>query len=65
VSDEGTTSPFQVLKLLYTELSSREISQELLASINTMRSHTKNIYGKLEVNNRPTAAQKAEKLNLF
>ncbi len=43
----------------------REIAQELSISLNTMRTHTKNIYSKLDVNNRRAALRKSEQLNLL
>jgi LuxR family maltose regulon positive regulatory protein len=55
----------EVLHLLGTELSGPEISRELLVSLNTMRTHTKNIYSKLAVNNRRAAIHRAEELNLI
>jgi LuxR family maltose regulon positive regulatory protein len=54
-----------VLKLLATELSGPEIAQELMVSLNTMRTHTKNIYPKLGVNNRRAAVKQAKELNLL
>jgi len=55
----------EVLRLLKTDLSGPEIAQELMVSLNTMRTHTKNIYSKLGVNNRRTAVHQAEELNLI
>jgi LuxR family maltose regulon positive regulatory protein len=54
-----------VLKLLTTELTGPEIANELMVSLNTMRTHTKNIYSKLGVNSRRTAVRRAEELNLL
>jgi LuxR family maltose regulon positive regulatory protein len=54
-----------VLRLLGTDLSGPEIARELMISLNTLRSHTKNIYDKLEVNNRRAAVRRAEKLGLL
>jgi LuxR family maltose regulon positive regulatory protein len=54
-----------VLKLLNTELSGPEIAGELMVSLNTVRTHTKNIYNKLGVNNRRSAVRRAEELNLL
>ncbi|MEO0803209.1 MAG: LuxR C-terminal-related transcriptional regulator [Cyanobacteria bacterium J06642_2] len=54
-----------VLRLLRTELSGPEIARELTVSLNTMRTHTKNIYSKLGANNRRAAIRCAEELNLF
>jgi len=54
-----------VLKLLTTELTGPEIARELMISLNTMRTHTKNIYAKLGVNSRRTAVRRAEELKLL
>ncbi len=54
-----------VLRLLGTDLSGPEIARELMVSLNTLRTHTKNIYEKLEVNNRRAAVRRAEELDLF
>ncbi len=54
-----------VLRLLRTELSGPEIANELMVSLNTMRTHSKNIYSKLGVNNRRAAIRRAEELGLF
>ena len=55
----------EVLKLLRSELSGPEIAQQLVVSLNTLRTHTKNIYKKLGVNDRRTAIRRAEELELF
>jgi len=55
----------EVLKLLRTELNGPEIARELAVSLNTMRTHTKNIYNKLGVNNRRAAIRRAEELDLL
>jgi LuxR family maltose regulon positive regulatory protein len=60
-----TGRELEVLKLLQTELSGPEIAGELIVSLNTMRTHTKNIYSKLGVNSRRTAVRRAEELNLL
>jgi LuxR family maltose regulon positive regulatory protein len=54
-----------VLRLLGTDLDGPEIAHELMVSLNTMRTHTKNIYAKLGVNNRRAAVRRAEELALF
>jgi LuxR family maltose regulon positive regulatory protein len=54
-----------VLKLLGTELSGPEIADRLSVSLNTLRTHTKNIYGKLGVNSRRAAIRRAEELGLL
>jgi LuxR family maltose regulon positive regulatory protein len=55
----------EVLKLLATELSGPEIARHLIVSLNTLRTHTKNIFNKLDVNNRRAAIRRAEELNLL
>jgi LuxR family maltose regulon positive regulatory protein len=55
----------EVLKLLRTELSGPEIAGQLIVSPNTFRTHTKNIFNKLGVNNRRAAVHRAEELDLF
>jgi LuxR family maltose regulon positive regulatory protein len=55
----------EVLRLLRTELSGPEIACELVVSLNTLRTHTKNIFSKLGVNNRRAAVLRAEELGLF
>jgi LuxR family maltose regulon positive regulatory protein len=55
----------EVLKLLRSELSGPEIARQLVVSLNTLRTHTKNIFNKLGVNNRRAAVRRAEELDLF
>ena len=55
----------EVLKLLRTELSGPEIAGQFIVSLNTFRTHTKNIFNKLGVNNRRAAVCRAEELDLF
>ena len=55
----------EVLKLLRTEMSGPEIARELIVSLNTLRTHTKNIFNKLDVNNRRAAVHRAEQLDMF
>ncbi len=55
----------EVLRFLTTHLSSTEIASELIISKNTVRSHIKRIYGKLNVHNRREAILRAEELELL
>ena len=55
----------EVLRLLRSELTGPEIAERLIMSLNTLRTHTKNIFDKLGVNNRRAAVRRAEQLNLF
>jgi LuxR family transcriptional regulator, maltose regulon positive regulatory protein len=54
-----------VLRLLRTDLSGPDIAHELAVSLNTLRTHTKNIFEKLGVNNRRAAVRRAEEMQLF
>jgi LuxR family transcriptional regulator, maltose regulon positive regulatory protein len=54
-----------VLRLLRTDLSGPEIAEELAVSLNTLRTHTKNIFEKLGVNSRRAAVRRAEEMRLF
>jgi ATP/maltotriose-dependent transcriptional regulator MalT len=53
-----------VLRLLGTELDGPAIARELMVSLNTMRTHTKNIYAKLAVTSRRAAVRRAAELGL-
>ena len=55
----------EVLRLLGTDLDGPEIARELVVSLNTMRTHTKNIYSKLGVSTRRAAVRRAEELELL
>jgi LuxR family transcriptional regulator, maltose regulon positive regulatory protein len=54
-----------VLRLLATDLSGPDIAAELVVSLNTVRTHTKNIFGKLGVNSRRAAVRRAAELELL
>ncbi len=54
-----------VLRLLGSDLDGPDIARELIVSLNTVRTHTKNIYAKLGVNNRRAAVRRARELDLL
>jgi LuxR family maltose regulon positive regulatory protein len=54
-----------VLRLLHSELSLREIGAELFVSLNTVKSHTRNIYLKLGAGGREEAVARARELGLI
>jgi LuxR family maltose regulon positive regulatory protein len=54
-----------VLRLLATDLDGPAIARELVVSLNTLRTHTRNIYAKLGVNSRREAVRRAGELNLL
>ena len=53
-----------VLRLLGTDLDGPEIARNLIVSLNTVRTHTRNVYAKLGVNNRRAAVRRAKELDL-
>lgn len=55
----------EVLRLLNTHLSGPEIAAELTVSVNTIKTHIKRIYSKLNVGNRHEAVERAKNLNLL
>ena len=55
----------EVLRPMARGLKYREVAEQLYVSLNTIRHHTKNIYGKLNVNTRAQAVDIAERLNLL
>jgi LuxR family maltose regulon positive regulatory protein len=55
----------EVLRLMAAGLKHREIAEELVISLNTVRHHARNIYGKLDVHSRAKAVAKARELDLL
>ena len=53
-----------VLRLLGTDLDGPDIARELVVSLSTVRTHTRNIYAKLGVTNRRSAVRRARELDL-
>jgi LuxR family maltose regulon positive regulatory protein len=53
------------LKLIAGDLSNQEIADKLFLSLNTVKTHLKNIYLKLEVDNRAKAVAKAKELRMI
>jgi LuxR family maltose regulon positive regulatory protein len=65
-SDEGLSErELEVLRLLATELSGPEIAGQLFVSVNTLRTHTKHIFSKLDVNTRRAAVRRGAELGLL
>jgi len=54
----------EVLKYLKTDLTGPEIADQLYISLSTVRTHTKNIFEKLMVNNRRSAVTKAKEIGI-
>jgi len=53
------------LKLIAEDLSNQEIADKLFISLNTVKTHVKNIYLKLEADNRTKAIAKAKELGII
>jgi LuxR family maltose regulon positive regulatory protein len=54
-----------VLRLLPSEMSLREIGNELFVSLNTVKTHVRNIYAKLRVRTREEAVARARERGLL
>jgi LuxR family maltose regulon positive regulatory protein len=64
--DEGLSDrELEVLRLLATELTGPEIARRLYVSVNTLRTHTKHIFTKMDVNTRQAAVRRATELGLL
>ena len=59
-----TERELEVLQLLSTTLSTAEIAHDLYIAVSTLRTHTKSIYGKLDVHSRREAIARAQELQL-
>jgi LuxR family maltose regulon positive regulatory protein len=55
----------EVLQLIAAGRSNPEIAEQLVIAVTTVKTHVKNIYGKLQVTNRFQAATRAQDLNLL
>ncbi|MEM7133921.1 MAG: LuxR C-terminal-related transcriptional regulator [Chloroflexota bacterium] len=55
----------EILQLIAAGKKNQEIADELIISLNTVRYHTKNIFGKLGVNKRTQAVAQAQALGLL
>jgi LuxR family maltose regulon positive regulatory protein len=55
----------EVLRLIAEGLSNREIAERLFLALSTVKVHTRNIYGKLDVHNRTQAVTRARELGML
>jgi len=60
-----TDRELEILRLLCEGHSNQEIAEVLIVSVNTVKKHTSNIYGKLGVRNRTQAILSAREMTLF
>jgi LuxR family maltose regulon positive regulatory protein len=63
--EELSDRELDVLRLLPTRLSQREIGGSLYVSVNTVKTHTKSIFRKLGASNREEAVERARELGLL
>lgn len=56
---------YEVLELIAKGLSNQEIADKLFVSLNTIKTHSSNLFLKLEVSRRTQAVQKAKELQLI
>ena len=54
-----------VLNLMAGGLSNEEIAKKLFVSLNTVKTHSSNIFVKLDVKRRTQATEKAKRLNII
>jgi DNA-binding CsgD family transcriptional regulator len=55
----------EVLQLMAEGLSNQEIAERLFVSLNTIKTHTSNLFLKLEAERRTKAIEKAKRLSLI
>ena len=60
-----TERELEVLRLIASGLSNREIAEDLVVAVSTVKSHINHIYGKLDAKSRIQAVAKARKLGLL
>lgn len=60
-----TEREVEVLRLMAEGLRNQEIADRLVVSLNTVRYHSKNIFGKLGVDNRTAAVARAREMSLL
>jgi LuxR family transcriptional regulator, maltose regulon positive regulatory protein len=64
-AEELSPTELRVLRYLPTNLSRPEIASELSVSVNTVNTHVRNIYAKLQARDRSSAVQRARELRLL
>ena len=64
-TEELSPSELRVLRYLPTNLSRPEIASELSVSVNTVNTHVRNMYAKLQARGRSSAVQRARELRLL
>jgi len=65
LAEELSCAELRVLRFLPTNLKAPEIASELFVSTNTVRTHLRHIYSKLDVHSRTEAVARARQLRLL
>jgi LuxR family transcriptional regulator, maltose regulon positive regulatory protein len=63
--EELTDRELAVLRLMSTRRSQREIGRELYVSVNTVKTHSRNVFRKLRASGRQEAVERARELGLL
>jgi LuxR family maltose regulon positive regulatory protein len=64
-ADELSDAELRVLRYLPTNLPAAGIAREIYVSTNTVKTHMRHIYGKLEAHSRREAVERARELGLL
>jgi LuxR family maltose regulon positive regulatory protein len=65
LADPLTDRELEVLRLLAAGRSTPEIARSLYVEVNTVRTHVKHLYGKLDVHSRDQAVWRAREMGLL
>jgi LuxR family maltose regulon positive regulatory protein len=65
VTEPLTARELDVLRLIAAGQSNPEIARTLYVEVNTVKTHVKNVYGKLGIHSRVQAADRARELGLL
>ena len=65
LADPLSEREHEVLRLLDSELTGPQIARHLYVSVNTLRTHTKHIFTKLDVTSRAAAVRRAREVGLL
>jgi LuxR family maltose regulon positive regulatory protein len=65
LADPLSERELEVLRRLDSDLTGPELASQLFVSLNTLRTHTKRIFTKLDVNTRAAAVRRARELGLL
>ena len=63
--EQLSPSELRVLRYLPTNLSRPEIASQLSVSVNTVNTHIRNIYAKLQTQDRSSAVRRAREIRLL